>query len=54
MHFAHIALVIVLFGFSAQAESDEPFGVATVPAPQNPYAADWLKVQGDWAVEREN
>jgi predicted transglutaminase-like cysteine proteinase len=53
MRFAHFALVIVLFGFSANAEDVEPFGLATVPAPQNPYAADWRKVQDDWAVERE-
>ncbi|HEY6860906.1 MAG TPA: transglutaminase-like cysteine peptidase [Pseudolabrys sp.] len=52
MRFAHIALVIALFGSSAQAENDEPFGVTTIPAPQNPYAADWHKVQDDWAVER--
>lgn len=53
MRLAYIALVILLFNFGASAESDEPFGIATVPAPQNPYAADWRKVQDDWAVERE-
>lgn len=52
MRSAHIVFAIVLFGFSAQAEIDEPFGLATVPAPQNAYAADWRKVQDDWAVER--
>jgi len=30
MRFAHIALVMVLFGFSAEAKSDELFGLATV------------------------
>jgi len=53
MRFARIALVIVLCGFSAQAENDEPFGVATVPAPQNAYAADWRRVQDDWIAERQ-
>lgn len=53
MRFAHLALVVVLLGFGASAEETEPFGLATVPAPQNPYAADWRKVQDDWAVERE-
>jgi len=52
MRFAYIALVMVLFGFSAQAEDNEPFGIATIPAPQNKRAADWRKVQDDWAVER--
>lgn len=53
MRFAYIAFVILLFNFDAKAESDEPFGIATVPAPQNPYAAEWRKVQDDWAVERK-
>jgi predicted transglutaminase-like cysteine proteinase len=53
MRFVHIAFVIVLFSFSAQAEGDEPFGIATVPAPQDPHAADWRKVQDDWVIERE-
>ena len=48
-----IALVIVLSCFSALAESDEPFDIATVPAPQHPYAVDWRKVQDDWAAERK-
>ena len=52
MRFVHIVLVVVLFGFSTQAaENDEPFGVATVPAPDHPYAIHWRKVQDDWAVE---
>jgi predicted transglutaminase-like cysteine proteinase len=53
MRFAQLAFVMALFAFSANAEGIEPFGLATVPAPQNPYAADWRKVQDDWAVERE-
>jgi len=53
MRLVHIAFVIMLFGFSAQAESDEPFGTATVPAPQDPHAADWRKLQDDWVIERE-
>jgi predicted transglutaminase-like cysteine proteinase len=53
MRFAHIALVIVLFSFSAQAETDGPFGFATVAAPQNRYVANWRQAQDDWAVERE-
>ncbi len=52
MRFAYIPLIIALFVFSARAENDEPFGVVTVPAPENPYVADWRKVQDDWAVER--
>lgn len=55
MRLAHIALVAVvigLFGLSAQAENDEPLGVATVPAPQSRYAADWRKAQDSWTVER--
>lgn len=53
MRLEHIAFVIVLFCFSAQAEGDEPFGPATVPAPQDPHATDWRKVQDDWVIERE-
>jgi len=53
MRLEHIAFVIVLFCFSAQAEGDEPFGTATVPAPQEPHATDWRKVQDDWVIERE-
>ena len=53
MRFAHIAFVVVVFGFSAQAETDEPFGVPSTTAPQNIYSADWQKVQDDWVVERE-
>jgi predicted transglutaminase-like cysteine proteinase len=53
MRFVHIAFVIALFSFSTHAEGDEPFGIATVPAPQNPRAADWRKVQDDWVIERE-
>ena len=52
MHFVYIALMIALFGFNAQAEDAEPFGRATVSAPQNFYAADWREVQNDWTVER--
>ena len=51
MRFAPIALVIVLFAFSAHAESDEPFGFTTFPAPEYRYAPNWRKVQDDWAVE---
>jgi predicted transglutaminase-like cysteine proteinase len=53
MRLEHIAFVIALFCFSAQAESDEPFGTATVPAPLDPHATDWRKVQDDWVIERE-
>lgn len=53
MRLEQIAFVIALFGFSAQAEGDEPFGPATVPAPQDPHATDWRKVQDDWVIERE-
>jgi predicted transglutaminase-like cysteine proteinase len=50
MRFAQLAFVMA---FGANAEEVEPFSLATVPAPENPYAADWRKVQDDWAVERE-
>ncbi len=36
----------------AIAADDEPFGVATVPAPQFLWTAEWRRVQDDWAVER--
>ena len=53
MRFAPIALIILVVGFGAQAESIEPFGVATVLAPENIYAAHWRKLQDDWAAERK-
>jgi predicted transglutaminase-like cysteine proteinase len=53
MRFAQLAFVMALFAFGANAEEVEPFSLATVPAPENPYAADWRKVQDDWALERE-
>jgi predicted transglutaminase-like cysteine proteinase len=52
MRLAPIALVLVLLSFSAAAESDEPFGHATIPAPQNFYTADWREVLDDWTAER--
>jgi len=52
MRLAPIVLVLVLLSFSAAAESDEPFGLATVPAPQNFYTADWREVLDDWTAER--
>ena len=35
------------------AAHDKPFGLATVPAPQNFYAAHWRELQNDWTVESE-
>jgi predicted transglutaminase-like cysteine proteinase len=52
MRFAFIALAMLLFTFSAQAESDEPFGATVLPTFGNPYTENWLKVRDDWAVER--
>ncbi|HEY1474672.1 MAG TPA: transglutaminase-like cysteine peptidase [Pseudolabrys sp.] len=52
MRLAPIALVLVLFSFSASAESGEPFGQATVPAPENFYTATWREVQDEWTAER--
>ncbi|HEY6022885.1 MAG TPA: transglutaminase-like cysteine peptidase [Pseudolabrys sp.] len=51
MRFATVVLIIFAVGFGAQAESLGPFGVATVLAPENIYAAHWRKLQDDWAVE---
>jgi predicted transglutaminase-like cysteine proteinase len=52
MRFVYIALMIVLFGLNAQAEDAEPFGRATIPAPQNLYGANWREILNDWTVER--
>ncbi len=53
MRFTLTALVIVLSSFAAQGESDEPFGVTTVPVPEHSYAVNWRKVRGDWVIERK-
>ncbi len=53
MRFVLIGLVIALSSFSAHAENDEPFGIATVPALENWIGVNWRKVQDDWAVERK-
>ncbi len=52
MRIVLVVLAIMLLSFGAWAESDEPFGVATVPDPTNPYGENWHKVQKDWVIER--
>ena len=37
---------------NAISAHDEPFGLATVPVPQNAIGAHWRRVQKDWTVER--
>jgi predicted transglutaminase-like cysteine proteinase len=53
MRAAQFALLILVIGFGAQAENDEPFALATVPAPDTRYAENWHGVQNDWRVERK-
>ena len=52
MQFARFLLVAALFCSGAAAETGGPFGVSTVPDPQNRYARDWHQVQKDWVLER--
>jgi len=55
MRIACIALFIfvAVSSFSASAGTNEPFGVATVPAPDHPLGIHWHKAQGDWTAERK-
>lgn len=52
MRIAYITLMIVLVGYNARAENAEPFGLATVPAPQNVFSENWLELQNNWIIER--
>jgi predicted transglutaminase-like cysteine proteinase len=46
------AAALLLLGLTAQADMSEPFGLATVAAPQGPLWVTWRKLQAEIKAER--
>lgn len=47
-----IALALLSIGAAAQADSSEPFGLATIAAPEGPLWATWRKLQSEMQSEK--